>query len=144
MALKAKLVEAKLRELSGNVAAVARVFGVTRQSMAGYIKRRPALAAVALECREAMKDNVESVLYSSALKGLGWAVIFYLKTQARDRGYTERHDLGELAAELAELRKLVEGQPDVCGGAAAGAAQPQGAGGGAAGGPGAGPAGSLP
>lgn len=91
--LTAILVEQKLREASGNFAAVARAFGVTRTAVWDYINRRPALQAVAKECRETMKDNVESSLYSSALAGEGWAVCFFLKTQAKDRGYIERVEL---------------------------------------------------
>jgi hypothetical protein len=37
-----------------------------------------------------MKDNAESSLYRAVLDGEPWAVCFYCKTQAKDRGYTER------------------------------------------------------
>jgi hypothetical protein len=40
-----------------------------------------------------MIDNVESVLYSKALAGEAWAVCFFLKTQAKHRGYVERQEL---------------------------------------------------
>jgi predicted transcriptional regulator len=88
--LSVKLVEEKLRELSGNAAAVGRAFGVTRSAVTHYIQRHPSLRAVAKEARETMKDNAESALYKAVLNGEAWAVCFYLKTQARDRGYTER------------------------------------------------------
>lgn len=91
--LTAKEVEAKLRELHGNMAAVGRVFGVTRQAVYDFCKKRPSLMAVSADVREAMKDNGESALYAAVLRGEAWAVCFYLKTQAKDRGYTERQEL---------------------------------------------------
>jgi hypothetical protein len=93
MKLSVKQVEEKLRELSGNAAAVGRAFGVTRSAVCHYIERHPSLRGVARECRETMKDHAESALYKAVLAGEGWAVCFYLKTQAKDRGYVERTQL---------------------------------------------------
>ena len=89
-ALKADDVAAKLRELHGNMAAAARAFGVTRQAVHAFVAARPSLAAVAAECRESMKDHAESALHKAVVGGEAWAVCFYLKTQAKDRGYVER------------------------------------------------------
>jgi hypothetical protein len=91
--LKADLVAAKMLELSGNLAAVARFFGVTRQAVQHYVKARPKLMKVMDDCRESMKDAAESSLYKAVLDGEAWAVCFFLKTQAKDRGYTERQEL---------------------------------------------------
>jgi hypothetical protein len=44
--LKTKDVELKLRELSGNYAAVARALGVTRQAIQHFVKRHPKLKGV--------------------------------------------------------------------------------------------------
>ena len=110
--LTAELVEAKLREFHGNFAAVARVFGVTRSAVYQFVNSRTTLQAVAKECRESMKDNAESALYSAVLSGEAWAVCFYLKTQAKDRGYVERQEIqnvgdDELDAEIErELAKM--------------------------------------
>jgi hypothetical protein len=108
--LTAEAVEAKLLELHGNLAAVGRHFGVKRQSVWGFVNSRPSLRAVATSIREAMKDNAESALYTAVLKGEAWAVCFYLKTQAKDRGYVER---AELAADLAVRQRVVEEVVDV-------------------------------
>jgi hypothetical protein len=90
--LTAKEVEAKLQELCGNMAAVARYFGVTRQAVWDFVHRRARLQQVAADIREGMKDHAESSLYAAVLRGEAWAVCFFLKTQARDRGYTERQE----------------------------------------------------
>jgi hypothetical protein len=88
--LDPELVAAAVTELSGNVAAVAKRFGVARQSVADLIDRRPALRTVARDAREGMLDNAESALYRAVLAGEAWAVCFFLKTQGKSRGYVER------------------------------------------------------
>jgi hypothetical protein len=92
------------RLLSGNMAAVARHFGVTRQAVWDFVHRRAKLQQVATDLREGMKDNVESALYNAALAGEAWAVCFFLKTQARDRGYSEHLDEAEFLQKLDVLR----------------------------------------
>ena len=91
--LTAESVETKLREFNGNLAAVGRAFGVTRQSVWRFIQSRPKLKAAADDVREGMKDNAESSLHRAVLAGEAWAVCFYLKTQAKDRGYVEKQEI---------------------------------------------------
>jgi hypothetical protein len=88
--LKVSEVEAKLRELNGNMAAVARHFGVTRAAVWLCVQKHESLKKAQHDCREGMKDNAESSLYRAILNGEAWAVCFFLKTQAKDRGYVER------------------------------------------------------
>jgi hypothetical protein len=92
--LKSDEVERKLKEVNGNFAAVGRALGVSRVAVWKFVRSRPALQAVATDLRETMKDNAESVLYAAVLAGEPWAIQFYLRTQAKDRGYVERteHD----------------------------------------------------
>jgi predicted transcriptional regulator len=85
-------VAAKLREFTGNMAAVGRALGVTRQAVAKYVSERPELQALQRELREAMKDDAEHSLHKAILAGEGWAVCFFLKTQARERGYVTRQE----------------------------------------------------
>jgi hypothetical protein len=88
--LKEKLVAEALRELRGNLSAVARKFGVTREAVRRHVADRPSLQEVVRECREAMTDDAESSLYRAIDKGEGWAVCFYLKCIAKNRGYVEK------------------------------------------------------
>lgn len=88
--LKVTEVEQKLRELNGNMAAAARHFGVTRAAVWKLVQNHPSLKAAQLDSREGMKDNAESSLYRAVLAGEAWAVCFFLKTQAKDRGYIEQ------------------------------------------------------
>lgn len=91
--LTVKGVEQGLRDLSGNMAAVARLFGVSRTSVFQYIQARPELQAILKDCREAMLDNAESALYKNVLAGKTVDLIFFLKTQGRSRGYTEKSEV---------------------------------------------------
>lgn len=91
--LNAEQVIARIAEYKGNLAAVARSFGLSRQTLYKYINSKPSVKAALDEARETMIDNVESALYSAALAGEAWAVCFFLKTQGKSRGYTERSEI---------------------------------------------------
>jgi hypothetical protein len=91
--LNVEALTAKLREYHGNLAACGRAFGVSRSGVSKFVSRRPALQAVVDECREAMKDHAEGALYKAVLAGEPWAVCFFLKCQAKDRGYVERQEV---------------------------------------------------
>lgn len=71
---------------------VAAMFGVHRTYIYRYLDKHPNLKATLADTRETMLDNAESSLYKGVLRGEAWAVCFFLKTQGRSRGYTERKD----------------------------------------------------
>src|SRR5262245_51383037 len=85
--------EARVAELltvyQGNLAAVARACGVVRSAVSKFVGRRKHLRDLAIEARQTMIDHAESALHAAILRGEGWAVCFYLKTQGRDRGYSQ-------------------------------------------------------
>jgi hypothetical protein len=82
-------VAAGLKDLHGNLAGVAKRFGVSRQAVWLFIQRHASLQEVQREAKETMKDFGESALYGAVLRGEPWAVKWYLSTQARDRGYAD-------------------------------------------------------
>ena len=82
-----------VEKFSGNISAIARHFKVSRQTIHNRMSESVQLANAMRDAKETMKDNVESQLYAKALGGDNTAMIFFLKTQAKDRGYTERHEL---------------------------------------------------
>lgn len=90
--LNADKVIQKIGELKGNLAAVARSFGMSRQTLYSYIKDHPTVQRAVEEARETMLDNAESALYTAVLNGEAWAVCFFLKTQGKSRGYVERQE----------------------------------------------------
>ncbi len=91
--LTAESVTAAIRDMNGNISAVARRLGVCRQTVYFYIERDPSVKDVLTEARETMLDNAESSLYRAVLAGEAWAVCFFLKTQGKARGYVERQEV---------------------------------------------------
>lgn len=91
--LSVPLVAAALVRERGNVAAVAREFGVARSSVAEMVDANADLKRVVRDAREAMKDEAEDSLCKAVRKGEAWAVCFFLKTQAKDRGYIEKQEI---------------------------------------------------
>lgn len=74
----------------GIVSLIARRLNCTRQTVYNWMKEYPELAAAIQDEKEKIKDLAEGGLYALIKdKNLG-AIIFYLKTQAKDRGYTEQ------------------------------------------------------
>lgn len=120
--LDPETVAAALVTYSGNLSAVAKQFGVHRSSVQELVGKRPALLKILADCREGMKDNVESRFYADCLKddpAYQTSRIFFLKTQCRDRGYVERVGLdldaggmgGDVRKRLAEVDGGRPGQP---------------------------------
>ena len=81
-----------LREARGMVTVAASRLGVTDRALHYRMASSPELQQVKHEAREANKDLAESALLKAIEKGESWAICFFLKCQARDRGYIERVD----------------------------------------------------
>jgi len=88
--VKVSDIEPLVNKYKGNVAAIARYLGVSRATIHSRMNDSATLKAAIVDAREEMLDNAESVLYDQALKGNTTALIFFLKTQGRGRGYVER------------------------------------------------------
>lgn len=81
---------AALRESQGYMSKAASLLGVTVQTVYNYRKRWASVEAAWQALREERNDFVESSLQKLIAEGNATAIIFYLKTQARDRGYGEK------------------------------------------------------
>lgn len=92
-----------LRELDGNMAAVARRFHCTRQHVRSLVIADPELETMVEELSESFKDEAENMLYKHIREGNVVACIFYLKTKGRDRGYSERIEFVPFAQQLIEV-----------------------------------------
>lgn len=78
----------------GNVSAIARAFGVTRNTIYKYCRERyPDLWELIEDKREEWLDDIEAELVKKAKRGDTTAQIFFLKTQGKSRGYTERSEI---------------------------------------------------
>jgi hypothetical protein len=89
---KAALVKA-LTELDGNMAAAGRRFHCDRRTIWHYVDDDPELRELVDELSETFIDEAENKLYEAIRAGNVVATIFFLKTKARHRGYSERLEL---------------------------------------------------
>lgn len=104
-----------ITEAQGLISVAARRLGVSRSSVYNAINRHPTVAEAAEDARERTTDLAEGKLYSKINEGDITAIIFYLKTQGKARGYVERQervhsgsiDLKSLTDE--ELEALADG-----------------------------------
>lgn len=117
-------VEAALRASHGNQSKAAEMLGTSRSTINGYVRRHPELADAIDEVREVNLDIAEDALFRKIKEGNMAAIIFFLKTQGKSRGYDEKakpqpeeqkriefdnfstEDLEKLAAELQPVKQL--------------------------------------
>ena len=87
--------------------------GVERKSYYNWLASDPDFASAVAEIQESQLDFVESSLLSKINEGDTTAMIFYLKTRGKERGYTERKELtGKDGAELNKEIRVVVVHPD--------------------------------
>ena len=77
----------------GFVSVVARELNVTPQTVRNYINRYEMCKQAVNDAREAMTDIAEGKLAQNIVNNDSTSIIFYLKTQAKHRGYIERKEL---------------------------------------------------
>lgn len=77
----------------GNISAVARTYGVSRGTVYNWMAGKATVQQALEDARETMIDNAESMLYKKVLEGSTAELLFFLKTQGRNRGYVERQEL---------------------------------------------------
>ena len=88
--VKVSDIEPLVDKYKGNIAAIARHFGVSRGTIYNRMADSVNLKTAMEDARETMLDNAESQLYKQAMEGNTTALIFLLKTQGKGRGYVER------------------------------------------------------
>ncbi len=120
--LHTKGVAEQIRKQFGNIAAVARAFGVSSTAVRRYVNRRPKLRELLDEVRHDMDDNVQSRYYADCLKDdpayqtsrifymkvrLGWKEPARLEITGADGGPIKHEDANE-AALRAKLEELTD------------------------------------
>lgn len=95
-----------IKEKRGNLSAVARAFGLSRNAILYRIDKSDDLKEAVRQARETMLDNAETTLYDEAINGNVTALIFFLKTQGKSRGYTERQEI--TGADGEQLKIVIE------------------------------------
>jgi hypothetical protein len=81
-----------IKKSSGFVSHAAAALGISRSQLYNIINRHPTVREALIDAREATKDFAESKLLGNIKAGKEASIFFYLKTQAKDRGYIERQE----------------------------------------------------
>jgi hypothetical protein len=85
------------------MAAAARRFNCHRGLVWQYVNRDPKLRELVDELSESFTDEAEQTLFKLIREGNPAAVIFYLKTRAKDRGYSERFEIMPVSQHTIEV-----------------------------------------
>lgn len=82
-----------LTQAKGFVSVAARNLGCTDQTVRNYIERYAVCKQAVTDAREAMIDYAEGKLYQNIQNNDTVSILFFLKTQAKQRGYVERTEV---------------------------------------------------
>ena len=94
----ARIIKA-LKETNGLLTMAATRSGIGYRTVCRYVAEYPSVKEAAHNAHEAMLDFAEGKLYSKIKAGDNTAIIFYLKTQGKARGYIERQEFANPAGE---------------------------------------------
>lgn len=89
---KEALLEA-LHNTSGIISSACRAAGVSRMTYYRYYNEDPEFRERADDIKELQKDFAESLILKKMKDGDTTMLIFYAKTQMKDRGYSERKEI---------------------------------------------------
>jgi len=81
-----------ISESSGLLTLAAKKAGVSYPTINRYARDFPSVKQAVQESKERMLDFAEGKLYEKIKEGDNTAIIFYLKTQGKARGYIERQE----------------------------------------------------
>lgn len=115
---KEELLDA-LSKTSGIVSSACKAAGLSRLTYYRFYNEDPEFREKADDIKELQKDFAESLILKKMKEGDTAMIIFYAKTQMKDRGYTERKEItgkdGEdlIQTKEVDLTKLSEEQRDV-------------------------------
>ena len=87
-----KAVAKALKAHKGFITYAANELGCTRQTVHNMINKHPKLQEVLKDAKENMLDFTESKLGENISQGKTAEILFYLKTQGKERGYIEKAD----------------------------------------------------
>ena len=88
----ARIIKA-IEESNGLLTMAASRSGIGYRTVCRYVAEFPSVKQAAQDAKERMLDFAEGKLYGKIKAGDNTAIIFYLKTQGKARGYIERHEV---------------------------------------------------
>jgi DNA-binding transcriptional MerR regulator len=102
-----QMIEA-LTESRGLIAPAARALGCSRDTIRSYLQEYTAVSQAKDDAKEATKDLAENRLVDAIEDREAWAICFYLKTQAKDRGYIERGEVSGLGGSPVKIKLVYD------------------------------------
>src|SRR5262245_38677811 len=82
-----------LNEVQGLVYVAAERLGCSAKTVYNYVDRYPVVREAKDHQKGKRLDTAEASLWKAVVAGEAWAVCFYLQTQGKARGYTERREV---------------------------------------------------
>ena len=76
-----------------NISATCQALGISRMTFYRWMKDHEEVAQAIDDAREQLVDNVETKLISLINDGNAQAIMFFLKTRGKKRGYVERTEI---------------------------------------------------
>ena len=98
-----------LEQSKGLIAPAARALGCSRDTIRSYLEEYSDVAQAKLDQREAVTDMAENSLYEAIRRGEAWAVCFYLKCMAKDRGYVEKAEISGPGGKPISIKLVYDG-----------------------------------
>lgn len=92
-----KAILSALEESCGIISTACKSIDMPRSTFYNWMNADPEFKAAVEELQEYTLDVVESELHKQIKKGDTTAIIFYLKTKGKKRGYIERQEIDHLA-----------------------------------------------
>jgi len=89
----AQIIIESIKTSNGLLTLAARKSGFTYMTMRRYVRDFPSVARAVEEAKESVLDFAEGQLYKNIKAGDNASIIFYLKTQGKQRGFVERQEL---------------------------------------------------
>jgi len=105
----ARIIKA-LQETNGLLTMAAAKSGIGYRTVCRYVADYPSVKAAAQDAKEGMLDFAEGKLYQKIKAGDNTAIIFYLKTQGKARGYIERQELSNPTGESFKIEHDAKGK----------------------------------
>lgn len=95
--------DGKIASSFGNVTKIAQRLGVSRNTVYAYMERWATVKEAIDESRQTLCDIVENKMAEKMIGGDTTMIIFFAKTQMKNRGYVERHQIQNTNLDLTEL-----------------------------------------
>lgn len=92
-----------------NVSATCKAIGISRRMYYRWLDEHPDFKDAVEDARESLIDLVETKLHQNIMEGKESSIFFFLKTQAKDRGYIETV---EQKVQINPFEELMKNLPD--------------------------------